>query len=72
MSSTASNFINSTHFCIYLCFFNIILFIHLFTAGLGLCCYVGFSLVVVSGDCSLGAVRGPFTAVVSLVVEHRL
>ena len=39
------------------------LFTYLFLAVLGLCCYMGFSLV---------AVRGLLIAVVSLVLEHRL
>lgn len=33
---------------------------------------MGLSLVVESGDYSLAAVRGPLTAVVSLVAELRL
>ena len=43
----------------------------LFLAMLCLHCCAGFSPVVASGGCSLAAVHGLFTAVVSLV-EHRL
>ena len=34
-------------------------------------CYVGFSLVAVSGTYSLDVVRGLLTEMASLVVEHR-
>ena len=47
-----------------------ILFIYLFLAVLGLCCWVGFSLAVASGACSLIAVYGLLTEVASLTVEH--
>ena len=39
---------------------------------LGLCCYIGFSLVAASGSYSLGVVCRLLVAVVSLVVEHGL
>ena len=39
---------------------------------LGLHCYVGFSLVAVSGTYSLDVVRGLLTEMASLVVEHWL
>ena len=45
---------------------------NLFLAVLGLCCRVGFSLVVASGAWSPVAVRGLLVAAASLVVEHRL
>ena len=45
----------------------LILFIYLFLAMLGLCCYIDFSLVSVSGSSSLLA-----AAVISPVVEHGL
>ena len=38
-------------------------------AVLGLCCCVGFSLVAVSWDYTLGVAHGLLTAVVSLVAE---
>ena len=43
-----------------------------FLAVLGLCCCVGFSLVVENGDYSLVVVRGLLIVAASLVVEHRL
>ena len=48
-----------------------VLFIYLFLTVLGHCCHVGFSLVVMSGQCtgSLVAVCGLLIAVASLVVE---
>ena len=39
---------------------------------LGLCCHVGFSLVVASGGYSLVVVRGLLIEVAVLVVEHQL
>ena len=45
------------------------LFIYLLLAVLALCCYIGFSLVVVSGGYSLVTVCGLPTGVVSLVAE---
>ena len=45
--------------------------VYLSLAVLGLCCYVGFSLVVASRGHSLVA-RGLLTAAASLVVEHGL
>ena len=39
---------------------------------LGLCCYVGFSLVAASGGYSLAVVCGLRIVVTSLVMEHRL
>ena len=47
-------------------------FMHLFLAGLGLCCCAGFSLVEASRGCSLVAVCEPLFAVASLVADHRL
>ena len=38
----------------------------------GLCYYVGFSLVAVSGGYSLVVVQKVFIAVTSLVLEHEL
>ena len=46
--------------------------IYLFLAVLGLCCCVGFSLVVVSGGYSLFVVHGLLIVVASLVAEHGL
>ena len=43
-----------------------------FLAVLGLCCCVGFSLVVASRSYTLVAVRGLLVAVASLVAEHRV
>ena len=65
-------------------FFSCLLFIYLFLAVLGLCCCVGFSLVVVSGGYSLVAEHRLQATLVSVVVacglsrcgfqavEHRL
>ena len=49
-------------------------FIYLFVAALGLHCYTGFSLAVVSRGYSLFivAVHRLLIAVASLIVEHRL
>ena len=44
----------------------------LLLAVLGLCCGTGFSLVAVSGGCSLVAVRGLPSAVASPVEEQSL
>ena len=55
-----------------LSFFFLILFNRLVLAVLGLCCCVGFSLVVASGGYSLVAVLWLLIVVVSLVAEHRL
>ena len=44
----------------------------LFLAVLGLCCCVGFSLVVASRDYSVVAVHRLLTAVASLLAKHRL
>ena len=46
-------------------------FIYL-SAGLGLCCCMGFSLVAGSCACSLVVVHGLCIAVISLVAERRL
>ena len=46
--------------------------IYLVLAVLGLCCYLGFSLVVAGRGYSLAVVRGILTAVSSLVMKHRL
>ena len=54
-------------FFFYTFFPFLILFIYLFLAVLGLCCYIDFSLVSVSGSSSLVA-----AAVISAVVEHGL
>ena len=48
------------------------IYIILFLALLGLCCFEGFSLVVVSRDYSLVAGPGLLIAVASLVGEHGL
>ena len=48
-----------------------ILYVFVLTV-LDLCCYVGFSLVVVSRGSSLVAVLGILTAVASLVAGHGL
>ena len=53
-------------------FFFFLIFVYLFLAVLGLCCSVGFSLVVTSGGYSLVAGHGLLIAVVSLVAEHGL
>ena len=47
-------------------------FIYLFLALLGLCCSMGFSLVVVSRDSFLVVVSSLLFAVASLFVEYRL
>ena len=52
--------------------FKIIFKLALFLVVLGLCCCTGFSLVVVSGDYSLVAVRRLLIVMASLVAEHRL
>ena len=50
-----------------------LIFIYLFLAAQGLCCCVGFSLVVASGGYSLVSVHGLLLiAVASLLVEHGL
>jgi len=41
-------------------------------AVLGLCCCIGFSLVLVGGDYSLLVVNGLLIAVASFAVEQRL
>ena len=46
--------------------------LYLSLAVLGLCCYASSSLVVASGDYSLGAVRGPLIVGTSLVAEYGL
>ena len=51
--------------------FGFLMCFSLFLAALGLCCYVGFSLIALSGSYS-GCVNGLLIAVVVLVVEHRL
>ena len=43
-----------------------------FLAVLGLHCYEGFSLLMVSGGYSLAAMLGLVTVVATLVAEHRL
>ena len=48
------------------------LFVHLFLAVLGLSCCAGFSVVAVSGGCSLFAVHGLLTTLASLATERRL
>ena len=48
------------------------LFTYLFLTVLGLRCYVGFSLVVLSASYSLVAVHRLLIAVPSLVAKHRL
>ena len=45
---------------------------YLFLAVLGLCCYVGFSLIVGSGDYSLVSMLELFTVLVSLVGKYGL
>ena len=52
--------------------FKHLLSVYLFLVVLGLSCCAGFSLVAVSGGCSVSAVRGLLTALVSLAAEHRL
>jgi len=47
-------------------------FIYLFLALLGLCCSMGFSLVVVSRDSFLVVVSSLLFAVASLFVKYRL
>ena len=56
----------------YIFLFLKILFFNIFLAVLGLCCCAGFSLVMASGGCSLGAVCRLLIAVASLVMEHGL
>ena len=51
---------------------SVFLKIYLILAVLGLHCFEGFSLAVVSGGCSLILVRGFLVEVAFLVVEHRL
>ena len=52
-------------------YFLIILFIYLYLAVLGLCCYMGFSLAVESGDYFLVLCR-LLIGVASLFAEHGL
>ena len=52
--------------------FVLFLFIYLFLALLGLCCSLGFSLVIVSRDYFLVVVSSLLFAVASLFVEYRL
>ena len=52
--------------------FKHLLFVYLFLVVLGLSRCAGFSLVALSGGCSLFAVHGLLTALVSLAAEHRL
>ena len=52
----------------YLDFFNKVFF----SAVLGLCPCMGFSLVLASGSHSLVAVHGLLIAMASLVVKHRI
>ena len=52
-------------------FLHQVLFIYLFLAVLGLCCYKGFSLVEHRGAARV-AVTGLLIAVVSLAAEHGL
>ena len=47
-------------------------FLIYFLAVLGFRCCVGFSLIVLSKDCSLVVMRRLLIAVASLIVEHRL
>ena len=47
-------------------------FISLFLAMLSVCCFLGFSVVVASGGCSLVAMLGLLIVVASLVAEHGL
>ena len=56
----------------YLIFIFYNLFIYLFLVVLGLCCCVGFSLVVAIRVYSLVAMHGFLIAVASLVAEHGL
>ena len=48
----------------------LILFIYLFLVVLSLCCCMGFSRVVASGDSSLVVVCGLLSVVASLVAVH--
>ena len=48
------------------------LFVYLFLAVLGLCYYMGFSLVVGNGDYSLTTVYELLIMVASPIAEHRL
>ena len=47
-------------------------FMYLFMAVLGLCCCMGFSLVVANGAYPLVAVCGLLIVVASLIAEHGL
>lgn len=49
-----------------------LLFVYLFLALLGLSCCAGFSVVAVSGGCSLFAVHGLLTTLAFLAAERRL
>ena len=48
------------------------MFIYLYLAVLGLCCFMGYPLVAMSGGYSPVAVHELLIVVASLVVEHRL
>ena len=50
----------------------VFLWICLSVAVLGLCCCAGFSVVAVSGGCSVAAAHSLLTVVASLVVGHGL
>ena len=52
--------------------FKKIIFIYLFLAVFGLCCCVGFSLIVATGGSSLVVVSELLIVVASFVEEHRL
>ena len=53
-------------------FFYYYYFVYLFLAVVGLCCCMGFSLVLMSCGYSLVAVHGLLMAVASSVAEHGL
>ena len=48
------------------------MFIYLYLAVWGLCCFMGYPLVAMSGGYSPVAVHELLVVVASLIVEHRL
>ena len=52
--------------------FFFLMFIYLYLAVWGLCCFMGYPLVAMSGGYSPVAVHELLVVVASLIVEHRL
>ena len=53
-------------------FFFFLMFIYLYLAVWGLCCFMGYPLVAMSGGYSPVVVHELLVVVASLIVEHRL